>query len=405
MKGQKIRICVIGCGQFSQHFIPLFLCHQNVEKVAVCDIIPERAEEYAKRFNVERIASFEDAISREDINAVAIFAPRHLHGPLAINALKAGKNVYSAVPMASKVEDCAEIIKLVKEKNLVYMMGETCIYYPCSMFCKKAYERGEFGKFVYGEAQYHHDLLHFGVLRNDMPTLAIPPLYYSTHSVSMLLYALNEHVTRVTAVGYVDTEPDTPYTVGGNQWDNVYSNEYSLMQLSGGATIRINECRRIGYKAPSSYISAFYGTQGAYQFTNAQHIVTHLTEEGVTLDDVSEEVNPIEMTKHVGEPKFKEQVANHVWQTEGISPVQTDTLNSRNLPKEYMSIPGGHMNSHRLLIDDFCTAVYNKTVPTVDAWRAARFTIPGLIAHESATHENKWLSVPDFGDTPKDYLK
>ncbi|MBQ0102538.1 MAG: Gfo/Idh/MocA family oxidoreductase [Firmicutes bacterium] len=187
MEKKKIRICIIGCGQFARHFIPLLLNHPYVEKVAVCDVDAKRAEEYSGEFGTKVIPSFDDALARKDINAVAIFVPRHLHGPFAIAALKAGKNVYSAVPMASSVDDCREIVKLVKEKDLVYMMGETCIYYPCSMFCKKAYERGDFGKFVYGEAQYHHDLLHFGILRNDMPSLAIPPLYYSTHSVSMLL--------------------------------------------------------------------------------------------------------------------------------------------------------------------------------------------------------------------------
>lgn len=405
MKPEKLKICVVGCGGFSQNFVPLFLRHPAVGSVLVCDVIPERAAEFAERFGVERVASFEEAIARPDVNAIAIFVPRHLHGPLAIAALQAGKHVYSAVPMASRVDECREIVDLVRARDLVYMMGETCIYYPCSMFCKKEYRAGRFGKFTYGEAQYHHDLLHFGDLRRDMVALAIPPLFYSTHSVSMLLEALGAHVTRVTAVGYRDNEPDTPYGVGKNPWDNLYSNEYSLMQLSGGGTIRINECRRIGYKAPSSYISAFYGTQGAYQFHNAQHLVTELTEEGVTLEDVSNEVNPIAMTAHRDDPDFLEKVANHEWQKDDLAPVQEENLRARDLPPEYLAVPGGHMNSHRLLIDDFCTAVVRREKPTVDAWKAARFTVPGLIAHESACRNNEWLDVPDFGDAPADYLK
>ena len=38
------------------------------------------------------------------------------------------------------------------------------------------------------------------------------------------------------------------------------------------------------------------------------------------------------------------------------------------------------MGSHQLLIDDFCTAAYFGKLPTVHAWAAARYTIPGLLA-------------------------
>ncbi|NLD87878.1 MAG: hypothetical protein GX633_06435 [Clostridiales bacterium] len=201
-------------------------------------------------------------------------------------------------------------------------------------------------------------------------------------------------------MGRRDTEENTPFRNGENPWDNEFSNEFSLMQLAGGGIIRVNECRRIGYKAPSSYVSSFYGTKGSYQFSNAQHIVTKLTPSGVSLLDVSDEVNPREMTKHKNEPDFKERVANHAWQSSDISPVQEQTFASRKLPKEYLSLPSGHMCSHKLLVDDFCTALHDGTLPTVNVWLAARFTVPGLVAHESACLGGVLLDVPDFGDPP-----
>lgn len=94
-----------------------------MEKVYVCDIIRSKAEGYRKKFHVDIIDTFETILKREDINAVAIFAQRHLHGPLAMKALCAGKHVYSAVPMSSKVEECQKIIELVKRTGLTYMMG------------------------------------------------------------------------------------------------------------------------------------------------------------------------------------------------------------------------------------------------------------------------------------------
>ena len=401
---QKLSVAVIGCGEFAQHFVPLFCHHPLVERVFVCDRISARAEKYANRFGVEIIPSFEDAIRDARVNAVAIFTQRHLHGDLAVRALDAGKHVYSAVPMAISVEDCGRIIEAVKRSDRIYMMGETCIYYPSSMFCKEAYERGDFGKFVYAESQYYHDLSHFPKdFTDDKPNSAVPPFFYPTHSTAMVLHATNAYVTKVTAMGYCDAEEDTPFAKGKNPWDNEFSNEFSLMRLSNGGVARVSECRRIGYKAPSSSVASFYGTQGSYQFSNAQHIFSSLTKTGVELKDVSDYVNPCAMTaKNDGSTAFKNLVANHKFQWNDSSPIQEAYV--KRLPDSYREIPeiNGHMGSHQLLIHDFCVAAASGKQPYVNAWRAARYTVPGLVAHESAKLGGMPLDVPDFGDAPEE---
>ena len=313
-----------------------------------------------------------------------------------------GKHVYSAVPMAISVEDCKKIIDAVKRTGLTYMMGETCVYYPCSMYCAQAYKKGQFGNFVYGESQYFHDLSHFpDNFINDRKSSAVPPFHYPTHSTAMILNATDAYAVKVSAVGYVDKEENTPFAVGENHWDNLFSNEISLMQLSNGGIARVAECRRIGYKAPSSFISGFYGTKGSYQFNNAQHLVTHLTKEGVDIEDVSDYVNPTEMTKNKNSESFKQDVSNHAYQWNSFAPIQFKE--AERLPEAYKNNPeqNGHMASHQLMIDDFCTAVSEGKMPYVNAWRAARYTIPGIIAHESALQGGILLDIPDFGDAPE----
>ena len=200
----------------------------------------------------------------------------------------------------------------------------------------------------------------------------------------------------------MDKEENTPFAVGKNPWNNVFSNEFSMMHLSNGGFARVSECRRIGYKAPSSFVSGFYGTKASYQFNNAQHLVTRLTKKGVDIEDVSDYVNPAEMTKHKNDPDYKQNVANHTWQWCDFAPIQQKEAD--RLPDSYKEMPqtNGHMASHQLLIDDFCTCVAERKIPYVNAWRAARFTIPGLIAHESAKQGGVLLDIPDFGEAPED---
>ena len=122
MSKEKLKIAVIGCGRFSQFFVPLFKAHPYVEKVYVCDQKKDREEEFSTRFGVDRVDTFEQALASKDINAVAIFTQRFKHGRMVIDALKAGKHVYSAVPGALTVNEIVEIEKLVRETRLTYSM-------------------------------------------------------------------------------------------------------------------------------------------------------------------------------------------------------------------------------------------------------------------------------------------
>ena len=48
----KIKIGVVGCGEFSINFIRLFLKHPYVESVCVADNVPEKAKSFGEMFNV-----------------------------------------------------------------------------------------------------------------------------------------------------------------------------------------------------------------------------------------------------------------------------------------------------------------------------------------------------------------
>jgi len=402
---RHLKIGIVGVGQFSKHFIPVFKAHPYVKSVYVTDLIKEREIVAKEKYDVNAMESFEEMLE-SDIDCIAIFTQRHLHGTMAIKALEAGKHVYSAVPMGISVDECGKIIELVKKTKLIYMVGETCYYFPCACFCREKYLNGEFGKFVYGASQYYHDIAGFDFKytagENWKKEAGIPPMYYPTHSFSMVLSSCNSYVTKLSALGYRDTENDGIYGEGNNYWDNPFSNTTALCQLANGGIARVSEFRRIGTYKPSSYISAFYGTRGAYEYSNAQHFFEKKLfedKEDVEFMDVSDLVNPVEMTQHKNDADFKAKVANNNWAWQTCAPIQP----TGRLPEEFKSLPNGHMGTHQFLVDDFVKAVHFNKLPPCNAWFAARCNIPGLIAHESALKGGVQLDVPDFGDAPSDW--
>ncbi|MBQ7368458.1 MAG: Gfo/Idh/MocA family oxidoreductase [Clostridia bacterium] len=249
---KKLVIAVIGCGAFSQKFINLFKAHPNVEKVYVCDLISEKAQEFSQRFGVEIISSFEEALSNTNINCIANFTQRHLHGDITIRALKAGKHVYSAVPMASTVEECQEIVRLVKETKLTYVIGETCYYYPCAMFCREAYAQGKFGDFAYGRPSSYISGL-YGTkgsyeFSNAQHLLSEKDLESEQESIK--LTDVSDYVNPKDMVENKHA-PDFKEQVANGKW-----------QWSSFAQVQAKECARL----PKTYEGLENGHMASHQF-------------------------------------------------------------------------------------------------------------------------------------------
>jgi len=62
---------------------------------------------------------------------------------------------------------------------------------------------------------------------------------------------------------------------------------------------------------------------------------------------------------------------------------------------------GGHGGSHAYLVHEFVDSLANRRTPAINAWTAARFFAPGVIAHKSAMKDGETLKVPDWGNPPE----
>ena len=417
----KVKIGIVGYGYFSKNFVELFEKHPDVEKICIAELVPERREEIRRDHpGFEVYSSYEDMLDHKaDINCVGIFTQRHLHAKMVIQALKAGKNVFSAVPIACSIEDIEEIVRLVEKTGLIYMMAETCYYYPDAIFCREKYKEGAFGKFTYAEAQYYHDIreMYHDFSHSGGPNwkrvAGIPPMFYPTHSISEIFPAIGQHAVKVSCMGYRDDFPDDIYGEKRNDFENPFSNETAIFRMSGGGVVRINEFRRVGINKPSTYITCFYGEQGAYDriadkfyFQTAPYIDRNGNTPQRTLTDVSDLLLPY-YYKKLRDGQLKPEEITRPWD-ENTSKINVDVIvggadiqDKTRLPKSFREDhPTGHMNSHPYLVDDFCRAVVEEKLPPNNAWDAARYMVPGLVAHQSALKDGELLEVPDFGEAP-----
>lgn len=401
-----MKIAVIGTGQFARSFIALWQLHPDVEEVYACDILPERAKEHQVKYNLAgTFDTFEDALS-SDVDSVAIMTQRWTHGPLVLKALEAGKNVYSAVPMAISAEEIGAIVKKVEETGLIYMMGETSYYNPAVVWSRQKIAAGELGRVFYSEGDYVHDMdngfyaaYQYSGGDDWKKTASYPPMLYPTHAVGGVLGALPTYATTVSCIGIRDDRGDGVFDKNVSLWGNEFSNMTALFELADGGTMRTNEFRRVGYWSGHESRFRFYGTEAVMEQTGHGATYSIKTEgedyrKGKTLD-ISEE-----FYTHGGQiPEGFGDVDPALMQSfaSGTARVQDRS----RLPKEFEGAHNGHEGSHHFLADDFVRAVTTKTQPPVNAWKAARFTLPGVAAYESAQQGGARIPVPDFGDGPE----
>lgn len=245
-----VTIGVSGVGRFARLFIPLFQAHPLVEKLVLADVLPDRLAAAAVEFGIEETYPSHDALCEANIDAVAIFSQRHLHGPMTLAALRAGKHTYCAVPIASSLDDIRGILEEVSSRRLVYSNGETSYYYPHTIYCRDRFAKGDFGEFMYGEGNYIHDMSHgfYNAYQHSggadwRQVAGFPPMFYPTHSTSMILSVTGARMTQVSCYGYADRSGDGVFGAGNNLWDNPFSNETGIFRTSDGGIVRINELR------------------------------------------------------------------------------------------------------------------------------------------------------------------
>ncbi|MFW5846042.1 MAG: Gfo/Idh/MocA family protein, partial [Planctomycetota bacterium] len=221
-------VALVGCGHFGRNFIELFQKHPLCSELVLCEQRPDVLAEQAQAHGITRTYTSFDELLRSDVDAVAIFTQRWTHARLAIQALKAGKHVYSAVPAGVTVEELQELVETVRTTGLTYALGETSFYRPQAIWCRQQFAKGSFGHFVYGEGHYYHDMAHWFYTPfmeangSDWRRWAsVPPMWYISHSAAHILSITFSRFTSVSCLGWQDhPHPDAIFDRATSAFDN-----------------------------------------------------------------------------------------------------------------------------------------------------------------------------------------
>ena len=143
----ELRIGLLGLGAIAQVVhLPILTSLEGARLTAVCDVDRSKAKAIGGRLGIERIhASDEAVLTDEELDAVVICTPSHLHESQAIAALEAGKHVLVEKPLALSEAAVHKVLRAAEASGKTLMVAMNNRYRPDTQALKPFVEGGELG--------------------------------------------------------------------------------------------------------------------------------------------------------------------------------------------------------------------------------------------------------------------
>jgi UDP-2-acetamido-3-amino-2,3-dideoxy-glucuronate N-acetyltransferase len=135
----------------------------------------------------------EDTLGDNQIQGVALATPAETHAELAIQAMRAGKDVFVEKPMALSISDAEEMQKVANETGRILMVGHLLEYHSAVLKLRELVDSGELGKINY----IYSNRLNFGKVRTEENAL----WSFAPHDVAVILRLLGQSPIEVSANG------------------------------------------------------------------------------------------------------------------------------------------------------------------------------------------------------------
>src|SRR3954452_14825398 len=145
-----IRVGIIGLGYWGPNLVRCFQESAECEVVYVCDRDEKKLNHICERFP-QIIGTRDDAdVSRRDrVDAVVVATPTKTHYRLAKRALEAGLHTFVEKPLATRSDECADLIDTAESNGCVLFVGHVFLYSAAVARLKEVVSSGELGEIYY----------------------------------------------------------------------------------------------------------------------------------------------------------------------------------------------------------------------------------------------------------------
>ena len=270
---RKVRVGIIGCGGIAnQKHLPGLSKVKEVELVAFCDIIKEKAEKTAAKFGVESAKVYEDykeLLADDSIEVIHVCTPNRSHSFISIDALEAGKHVMCEKPMAKTAEEGRMMVEAAKRTGNKLTIGYQNRFRADSQYLHSACEAGDLGEiyFAKGHAIRRRAVPTWGVFLNEFEQGGGPLIDIGTHALDLTLWMMNNHKPKYV-VGNVYHKLGHKENAANafGPWDpkefTVEDSAFGFITMENGATVVLESSWALNSLDVDESKTSLCGTEG-----------------------------------------------------------------------------------------------------------------------------------------------
>ncbi|MBD2863185.1 Gfo/Idh/MocA family protein [Paenibacillus oceani] len=250
----KIRTAVVGLNMGLGH-ARAYALSDKADLRWVVDLDEEKAAKVAEQLGCGYTTDWEKAL--DDVEAISIATPHHLHLPMGLKAIAAGKHVLMEKPLANSEEQAWELIRAAEAQHVVLMVAYIVRYFPAAQRLIEAIANEEYGKplnancFLEGYLPpapdswfANKEKLGGGVLFS-----------HGCHYIDLLQAVLGNPV-EVAGLG----------TRLGTEWMEGEGTHHGIMKFESGVLAHITSSWGIKHKNPPALLQ-IHTTEGCYELS------------------------------------------------------------------------------------------------------------------------------------------
>lgn len=195
----KLKAGIVGCGGIANgKHMPSIKQIPEVEMVAFCDIVEERAVKAANEYGAEGskvYTDYKELLEDKSIDVVYVLTPNKEHSFITVDALKAGKHVMCEKPMAKTSKEALEMVETAQKTGKILTIGYQNRYRSDSQYLKVLTERGDLGDIYFAKALAvrRRGVPTWGVFLNEEEQGGGPLIDIGTHALDLTLWMMNNY--------------------------------------------------------------------------------------------------------------------------------------------------------------------------------------------------------------------
>ncbi|WP_059105491.1 Gfo/Idh/MocA family protein [Shouchella shacheensis] len=270
---KTLKVAIIGCGGIANgKQMPSLSNVQEVEMVAFCDIIEEKAERAKSTFGTENAriyTDFTELLKDESIDVVHVCTPNKSHSTISIAALEAGKHVLCEKPMAKSATEARKMVEAAKRTGKKLTIGYDNRYRNDSLYMKEVCKSGELGEIYYAKAHAvrRRAVPTWGVFLNEEEQGGGPLIDIGTHALDLTLWMMDNYkVKSVVGNVYHKLSDNENAANAFGPWNpqefTVEDSAFAFITMENGATISLESSWALNTLDVDEAKTTLCGTKG-----------------------------------------------------------------------------------------------------------------------------------------------